>query len=345
MLHTKLEIFKNILLTPYWLASVFTQAKSFKENPIIGSKILNVLGLHVFRLVLSHSIFHFKLFILSPLVSKEDRIFFKENGYIVKQNFLAESEFEQLKNESKNWKQDLRQCVQGDTANVRAFLHTDILNENKIFAKFAENKQMLKIFKYCSAKNELPRIYIEQVRNDVVKTKRKDPQKNLHSDTFHPTMKAWLFLEDVTPENGPFTYLPCSQKLTWKRIKWEYNKSINAKNTIDGYTEKGSFRFTEEDLKELGYDKIVPMTVPKNSLVIANTYGVHRRGDATQHKATRLSIWVSSRVNPFNPWVGFDTQFAKRMRDKLMLKYTEYLDKKVAGSSKKSPWHKVETSF
>ncbi|PIR33996.1 MAG: phytanoyl-CoA dioxygenase, partial [Alphaproteobacteria bacterium CG11_big_fil_rev_8_21_14_0_20_44_7] len=42
---------KNILLLPIWVLSVFTTAKFFGNNPIIGSKTLNILGLHVFRMV------------------------------------------------------------------------------------------------------------------------------------------------------------------------------------------------------------------------------------------------------------------------------------------------------
>ena len=35
-----------------------------------------------------------------------------------------------------------------------------------------------------------------------------DPQTDLHTDTFHPTVKAWLFLTDVAPETMPFVYVP-----------------------------------------------------------------------------------------------------------------------------------------
>ena len=41
-----------------------------------------------------------------------------------------------------------------------------------------------------------------------------DPQTALHADTFHPTVKAWLFLTDVAADAGPFTYVPGSHRLT-----------------------------------------------------------------------------------------------------------------------------------
>lgn len=51
-------------------------------------------------------------------------------------------------------------------------------------------------------------------------------QKTLHSGTFHPTMKAWLFLGDEIDENGSFTYVSGSHQLSWKRLKWEYKKVL-----------------------------------------------------------------------------------------------------------------------
>ena len=35
-----------------------------------------------------------------------------------------------------------------------------------------------------------------------------DPQTDLHTDTFHPTVKAWLFLTDVAADAMPFVYVP-----------------------------------------------------------------------------------------------------------------------------------------
>ena len=61
-------------------------------------------------------------------------------------------------------------------------------------------------------------------------------------------MKCWFFIEDVTEEMGPFNYTPQSQQLTWKRIKWEYRMSLNAKYSENGLISRGSPRFTQEDI-------------------------------------------------------------------------------------------------
>src|ERR1700694_3362140 len=52
-----------------------------------------------------------------------------------------------------------------------------------------------------------------------------DPQTALHADTFHPTVKAWLFLTDVAADAGPFTYVPGSHRLTPERLPLEMRSS------------------------------------------------------------------------------------------------------------------------
>ena len=74
--------------------------------------------------------------------------------------------------------------------------------------------------KYCAARLKRPLYYVQSIKNGYV-AGRSDPQKVLHSDTFHSSMKAWYFIDDVTEDRGPFTYVPGSHRLTWKRLKWE----------------------------------------------------------------------------------------------------------------------------
>src|ERR1700686_2685025 len=61
-----------------------------------------------------------------------------------------------------------------------------------------------------------------------------DPQTALHADTFHPTVKAWLFLTDVMADQGPFTYVHGSHRLTAERLAWERRMSLAAANSPNG---------------------------------------------------------------------------------------------------------------
>jgi hypothetical protein len=124
----------------------------------------------------------------------------------------------------------------------------------------------------------------------------------MHIDTFHPTMKAWLFLEDVAEEDGPFTYVPGSQLRTPRREVWERRLSIRAS---DPETRKkgGAFRITKPEMAALGCAKPKRFPVAANTLVVADTYGFHARRPSAR-PSMRLEIWAYSRGNPFIPWTG-----------------------------------------
>ncbi len=125
-----------------------------------------------------------------------------------------------------------------------------------------------------------------------------DPQTLLHSDTFHPTAKAWLFLHDVGPEDGPFLYVPGSHKMTEQRYACEKQISQNSKTIENRYSARGSLRIAEADLKDLGYEGATAMVVRANTLVVADTHGFHARA-TSKHPTTRMEIYASLRRTRF----------------------------------------------
>ena len=163
------------------------------------------------------------------------------------------------------------------------------------------------------------------------------PQRFLQSDTFHPTVKAWLFLDDVDDGNGPFTYVPGSHRLTWSRLKWEYRKSISWRDPPDPYSRKGSLRLTEGERRDFGLGEPVLYRVPRNTLVIANTHGFHRRGAAVE-AASRLEIWVYSRSNPFNPVPGLDSRLLDKLRYRLFKMYLRYRNRQAEREGGPPSW-------
>jgi hypothetical protein len=118
-----------------------------------------------------------------------------------------------------------------------------------------------------------------------------DPESALHSDTFFNTHKAWLYIDDVKLENGPFVYVPNSHiaNSSYRRKKeYEYSKTKNP---------KGSRRIPEEELKDQGLKENV-YTCNKNTFVMANTLGYHRRLNG-KGGHDRLTFAISARYNPF----------------------------------------------
>lgn len=331
---------KNILLFPYYLLAVFSSQKSFVSNPVIGSKTLNKLGLHVARILLAHAIYKIRCAPFYFAATKAEKSSWNKNGYILKENFLAPDLFDSIIAEVKSYNGQARQCIQGDTTTWRVMLDHKTLKNLPALQKATNDVKFLNLLSYTSARSEQPIFYIQQIQTSDNATLPPDPQKNLHSDCFHPTMKAWLFLEDVTAEKGAFTYVTGSNRLTANRLKWEYNKSIEAASLTDKYSQKGSFRANTFDLQKMGLPRPQAFAVKANTLVIANTNGFHSRGAAKQG-ATRLEIWAISRTNPFNPFaVGIGTN----ARNWLFKQYLQYQDHKAAKNGTKPSWHKVQGS-
>lgn len=132
-----------------------------------------------------------------------------------------------------------------------------------------------------------------------------DPQKHFHSDAFFPSMKAWIFLKDVALEDGPFVYIPESNKLTFQRLRLEYQKSIFcAKRKESVYQAlRGSFRYNEAEINSLQLPEPTNFCVKKNTLVIANTFGIHKRGNSN-NMISRKSFWFFLVLHLFSPLQG-----------------------------------------
>ena len=120
-----------------------------------------------------------------------------------------------------------------------------------------------------------------------------DDNAHWHVDTYHNTHKAWIYLTDVKKENGPFNFVVGSNKFSFERLFWEYFNSINTvfyKNYL-------SFFHSEKISKKLEKKKI-ELICDKNSFIITNTHGYHRRGDAKTDQV-RESISFFTRENPY----------------------------------------------
>ena len=327
---------------PVWLLQLFGQAKSFRANPLLGSPLLNRLGLHVIRVLVAHSAAHVRWFFLSAFMTPDHRRQYHRDGFVVIKDFLSAAQLAAVHRDIPRIPVDRdppRQMIQGDTLTQRILLDTTVLNETPGIANIIRAKSFTKPIMYGGAKANLPLIYLQRIRNGSVSGKA-DPQKTMHSDTFHPSAKAWLFLEDVTQDMGPFTYVPGSHKLTRKRLGWEYARSCKGRHLSDGYSEKGSLRADSDDLRQMDLPDPVGITASAGTLVIANTNGFHGRGQAAAG-AVRSEIWAYARTNPFNPLPGISLDAGLRVRTRILQAFWAYKDKKAAAKGSRASWHPI----
>jgi hypothetical protein len=343
MAATSKSIWQRLTEPPLWVLQIFTKSKSFRANPVIGSPLLNRLGLHVARVCLAHAIWRFRIWSLAPLVPAERRRSYLDQGYVVLENFLPEEDFAALRAEVRAYPGQVREYIEGDTRTHFVLLDDEALKDLPVCRTLLRHKGYRRLHKFCGATNKYAIFFLQKIINNLGRG-RTDPQKTLHADTFHPSIKSWLYLQDVGPEDGPLTVVPRSHRLTWRRFVWEYRRSLIARDLRDGHSENGSFRASAEDLAFLGLPEPVPLTVPANSLVIANTYGFHCRGPAVAGR-TRREVWCYSRVNPFNPLPGLDWQFLNRLRYRLYQAYWRHRDRRAAAAGRRSYEHLTDVPF
>jgi phytanoyl-CoA dioxygenase PhyH len=292
------------LLVPWWAAQLLTGAKSFMDNPLLGSRRLNELGLHTWRLGLADRMASARRRRLAHLLDESDRADFDRDGFVVKRGFLPEADFAALLAQVRAYRGEAREQLQGNTVTRR--IACDLQTGRRIPALHALQRlpAWRGLISYAGSYDTLPMVYVQTVLSQV-RPGDPDPQEQLHSDTFHATVKAWLFLTDVEPGEMCFTYVPGSHRLTPQRLAWERRMSLEMSPTSDRLTRRGSFRVEPEELPGLGLPPPVQFAVPANTLVVADTHGFHARGASSQ-PCRRVEVWAYGRRNPFLPWAGLD---------------------------------------
>lgn len=302
------SLVRQSLLMPFWLAQVFTQEKFFARNPVIGSRWLNERGLHAARVTLACRLAEFRRRSLARLIAPEDRQRLDRDGFIVKRDFLPPELFAALVAEVRALRAPAREMVEGHTITRHIALDPAVLRRVPSARRLLDMPEWHGLISYAGSSAAAPMVYLQTILSHAVPG-LPDPQTDLHTDTFHPTVKAWLFLTDVEDGAMPFVYVPGSHRSTPERLAWERRMSIAASRPARADFRQPESRLvraiSRETLDELGLPSPRAIAVPANSLVVADTFGFHARG-ASGRPTTRVEIWAFGRRNPFLPWTGLD---------------------------------------
>ena len=303
------------------MLSLLSGTKHFTD-PWVGNSTLNRLGLHVNRIRLAN----FASSVRRRFSGSNNDTWtrhFSEHGYVVIPDFLLQADFENLHTHVKDLMLHslehnppsspltkgfgAKQPFNGgfdryDGSTLNRFL--DI--ENPTDQPMAAFTQDVRLDSLCRAVSGFTldenRLQIYLTRNGEEQD-NPDIQKVLHKDTFHSSLKFWYFLEDVNEEDGPFVYVPGSHKVNAKRLKWEHHQALVAcgqrKDPHSLNSDRGgSFRLHETELAQMGLPEPLSMPVSANTLIVADTFGFHRRGDAITN-TQRLALYGWRRPWPF----------------------------------------------
>jgi hypothetical protein len=326
-------------MAPLWLAALATGAKSFRDNPLIGSAELNRRGLHARRARLAHQMAWRRRGRLAHLISAQDRAAFDRDGFVLREEFLPREQFERLRDAVMAHQAPAREMLQGDTITRRIAVDPDFIGAVPEIKGLLANPDWRGLNRYVGSFDQEPLTYIQTILSHIRQSKP-DPQTDLHADTFHPTVKAFYFLTDVAEDEGPFVYVPGSHRLTPERLAWEAELSVTAASSKDKLLARGSFRASAAELETMGFGRPRAFAVPANSLVVADTVGFHARGFSAR-PSTRVEIWTYGRKNPFLPWSGFDLGSLPGIAERripLMWQARDFMQKTGLGSQ---PWHDV----
>lgn len=297
-------ILKKLYLYPFWLISLITGAKSFRDNPIIGSKRLNQMGLHIMRMRLAQRLAWSRRKRMEHHVPAAYRAQFQKNGFILIPNYLDADHFAALSAQILSTTAPAREMVQGDTVTRRIAINAEYIKLVPGLRNLIDDPKWRRLMHYVSSYASEPLYYVQTILKTAAEGEP-DPQTEMHADTFHPTMKAWFFLHDVGEDEGPLIYVPGSHILTKERLAWEQKRSIQASEGLDFLSSRGSMRIDPAELAQLGLPPPRSFAVPANTLIIADTSGFHARAPSPGGNK-RMEIWAYCRRNPFYPWTGGD---------------------------------------
>jgi hypothetical protein len=313
----------DYLTLPLRAPALLTGAKSFVDNPVIGSERLNRMGLHVWRIRMAERMAERRRRALAHALPAEDAAAFDRDGFLMRRNALPTEEFAALMREIDR-PMPAREMRQGSAVTRFIALSPNLLRETPVLARLVRGGLFGGFLRYAASVGGQPMFYLHTVITDPARGKA-DPQTAFHSDTFHATGKGWLFLADVAAEDGPFTYVPGSHRLTPGRIEWERAQSLGAHAAPNRLHARGSLRATAQELAEMGYAPAVAFDVPANTLVVADTHGFHARAKSAR-ASVRPAIYGSLRRNPFQPWTGLDPFSVPPLREREAALFGAWLD-------------------
>ncbi len=281
----------------------------FSGDKIVESPALNRLGMQVARTVAARAIYNVRPYAtdddLKPKIEE-----LKREGVVQFPNFLPEDTFKKLRaealrllDEAQQYKGDDKKLVVfnvGPNTIELAKIQTYDKAKYNLTHQFLSNPDLMRIFAAAEKRDFDTSDFTLTVVERLTQGEDNDTQDRetaMHSDVFFDTHKAWLYLDDVELEDGPFAYVRKSHYLSRTQLGYIYDHSLQ-----EGVNQ--ARRITQEELDKLGLKESV-MTAKANTLVVGNTKGYHRRLRG-QAGGKRHAIHVITRANPFMWWQKVD---------------------------------------
>jgi len=152
-----------------------------------------------------------------------------------------------------------------------------------------------------------------------------------HADVSYPTIKVFLYMNDVDESNAAYIYAKSSHKLTFKRLLFEYKASVRYAKS----KKESDSAVTEKEIAELGYH---PKSIcgKANTLIISNNMGFHNRGDFKTLRPRQIAMLD---FRPLESWRNIlyrnDTNLFSRVSRRLVKTFDKAKKEKLRASLSK----------
>jgi hypothetical protein len=272
-------------------------ARMATVNKTVDSPLLNRLGAQALRSVVARSVFEMMPAPAEAEVSAAvDEL--RREGVVIVADFLPPDLFEEVRGECRRLlaarRDEVRAVQVGPNLHEIAEVCRFRAGELAATQLFFDDPRLGALLRAAERRPQCRRYAVttvERLTQGPLGAGR-DPECEMHSDCFFNTHKAWLYLNDVGMETGPFAFVRRSHRLTLDQVRFIYRESCREN--------LGSRRITRAELERAGLEETV-ITCPQNTLVVANTLGYHRRLRG-QPGRERYALHVQLRTNPFAWW-------------------------------------------
>jgi hypothetical protein len=194
----------------------------------------------------------------------------RHNGYAVIENFWPAQRAFQVRDQLESVLKEGKSCNfdngsylrfwdgKGYDDGVRRLYHLD-----KMFPEFVEYRFNPRILRIASEYYRHPFYSGVLTFQHNVQTNRNT--RRYHVDAFSKEFKSFLYLDNVTIDNGPFTYIRGSNRSRWIRLKKHLTGNVNDAATS----------FYDEDLKNCIHNE-VKICAKAGTMILADVRGIHR---------------------------------------------------------------------
>ena len=270
---------------------VYSAHKSFDRLPL-NNPDMNKRGLHIFRMIFSRY-----------RVPKVQDTIFDNSGLVIVNDFLKDEFVKLVSNELTSYplvtyKTPDNLLIDAHTPGLQHMLLNSPLKDTIL--SYIRCKPSQSNYHIDDASSKFRRnTFVQRVLN---KKDDNDEQKIMHSDIFFPAIKFWYFPDEVKDEYGPFNFLE-ADVTTEPFLDYFYEQSCAIANDSwdrkrDRSHPEGSMRLFDTEIEAMGLER-TSVSVPANTLVVANVGNFHARGDVTK-EWTRNSVHGSIRIEqPF----------------------------------------------